>query len=171
MNRHSIITAVSIIVIAVVFAHAGWNIFAVSQLEYRWDGPGNFSFFALSNNGKMEFCNPMPYWTSFQKFEIATFYDSRHLGSFVVAPLTVDPYSSTIHKGTFTTDEFLAAQHVFMTLDFEFDGGDIRLDPNKMIVVVHAETPIMGVIPYSSSTTMSGFEFDGIMNTENLSCS
>jgi hypothetical protein len=57
-----------------------------------------------------------------------------------------------------------------MTLDFEFDGGDIRLDPNKLIILIQTDTPIIGIIPYSTITQMSGFDFDKIMNSENLSC-
>ena len=57
-----------------------------------------------------------------------------------------------------------------MTLDFEFDGGDIRLDPNKLIIVLRADMPIMGVIPYSTTSQISGFDFDQLMNSENLTC-
>ena len=57
-----------------------------------------------------------------------------------------------------------------MTMDFEFDGGDIRIDPNKLIVVVHANMPILGIIPYSTSTQISGFDFDRMMNAEDLTC-
>lgn len=170
MNKYSIITAIAIAVIVLPFLHSGLSILGTQQLEYRWNGPGFFSFFAMSNSGEMEFCNAMPFWTSFQKFEVATFYDSQHLGSYVVQPLTINPFSSAVKEGAFTSQEIAAAQHNFMTLDFEFDGGDIRLDPNKFIVLIRTDTPIIGIIPYSSTTQMTGFDFDQIMNTEDLSC-
>ncbi|HEY5735555.1 MAG TPA: thr operon leader peptide [Nitrosopumilus sp.] len=170
MNKHSIITIIAIIIIVIPFVHSGLSIVGNQQLEYRWDNPGQFSFFTMSNSGEIEFCNTIPFWTSFQKFEIATFYDTRHLGSFVVNPTTINPLSSTVQGGTFSSDEITKTQHNFMTLDFEFDGGDIRLDPNKFIIVIRADTPIIGIIPFSTTTQMTGFDFDRVMNSEDLTC-
>jgi len=170
MNKHSIITAIAIIIIVIPFAYSGLSIVGVQQLEYRWDSPGEFTFFAMLNQGEMEFCNTMPFWTSFQKFEISTFYQSEHLGSFVVQPLTINPWSSTVQEGIFSTEEMSAAQHIFMTFDFMFNGGNIRLDPNQFIILITTDIPILGVIPYSSTTQILGFDFDKMMNAEDLSC-
>ncbi|QLH07300.1 thr operon leader peptide [Nitrosopumilus ureiphilus] len=170
MNKHSIITGIAIIVIVIPFAVSGLNIIGAQTLEYRWSSPGEFSFFTMSNHGEVEFCNTIPFWTSFQKFEAITFYDSKHIGSFAVNPLTINPLSSQVQEGIFSSEEIAATQHIFMTLDFEFDGGDIRLDPNKFTVLIQTDTPIIGIIPYSTTTQISGFDFDKIMNAENLSC-
>lgn len=170
MNRYSIITTIAIIAITIPIAHSVLSILGTQQLEYRWNSPGEFSFFAMSNHGEVELCNALPFWTSFQKFEIAAFYDSKHLGSFVISPSTIAPFSSSVQEGVFSSEHIGEAQHVFMTLDFEFDGGDIRLDPNKLIVITRADTPIIGVIPYSFTNQMSGFDFDKMMNAEDLSC-
>ena len=170
MNKYSIITIVAIIVIISPFAYSGLSIIGIQQLEYRWSNLGEFSFFAMSNSGNMEFCNTIPFWTSFQKFEIGTFYGTNHLGSFVVEPLTVNPLSSTVQKGVFSSEEIAAAQHNFMTLDFEFDGGDIRLDPNQFVVVIEVDAPIIGIIPYTVTNQISGFDFDKIMSAEDLTC-
>ena len=170
MNKYSTITGIAIIIIVVPFVVSGVNIIGAQALEYRWNSPGEFNFFTMSNHGDMEFCNTIPFWTSFQKFEIAAFYDSKHVGSFVVNPLTINPVSSQIQEGIFSSEEIVAVQHMFMTLDFEFDGGDIRLDPNKFIIMIQTDTPIIGVIPYSTTTQVTGFDFDKIMNAENLVC-
>ena len=170
MNKHSIITAIAIVIIIIPFAYSGLSIVGVQQLEYRWDNPGEFTFFTMLNQGEMEFCNTIPFWITFQKFEIAAFYQSEHLGSFVVQPLTINPWSSTVQEGTFSSEEISAAHHIFMTFDFEFNGGTIRLDPNQFMILITADTPILGIIPYSSTTQMSGFEFDKMMNAEDLSC-
>jgi hypothetical protein len=170
LNKYSVITAIAIIVIIIPFAHSGLSIVGIQQLEYRWSSPGDFSFFTMSNSGNIEFCNTMPFWTSFQSFEVATYYDTTHLGSFVVNPTTINPLSSTVQAGIFSSDEITAAQHNFMTLDFEFDGGDIRLDPNKFMVVTNANTPIIGMIPFTSTNQITGFDFDILMNSEDLSC-
>jgi len=170
MNKHSIIIAIAIVIIVIPFAYSGLNISGAQQLEYRWDNPGEFTFFTMLNQGEMEFCNTMPFWTSFQKFEIATFYQSKHLGSFVVQPLTINPFSSTVQEGIFSTEERSESQHIFMTFDFMFNGGNIRLDPNQFIIVISTDTPILGIIPYSSTTQILGFEFDKMMNAEDLSC-
>lgn len=170
MNKHSIITAIAITIIVIPFAYSGLSIVGMQQLDYRWDSPGDFNFFTMSNSGKIEFCNTMPFWISFQSFEVATFYDAKHLGSFVVNPTTINPLSSTVQEGIFSSEELAAAQHNFMTLDFEFDGGDIRLDPNKFMIVISADMPIIGIIPYTSTNQITGFDFDIMMNSENLSC-
>ena len=170
MNKHSIITIIAIIVIVIPFAHSGLSIVGVQQLEYRWDSPGEFTFFTMLNQGEIEFCNAMPFWTSFQKFEIASFYQSEQLGSFTVQPLTINPYSSVVEEGIFSSEEISEAQHIFMTFDFMFNGGNIRLDPNQFIILITTHTPILGIIPYSSTTQISGFEFDKMMNAEDLLC-
>ncbi len=170
MNKHSIITIIAIIVIVTPFAYSGLSIVGVQQLEYRWDNPGEFTFFTMLNQGEMEFCNAIPFWITFQKFEISTFYQSDILGSFVVQPLTINPYSSVVQEGIFSSEEISESQHIFMTFDFMFNGGNIRLDPSQFVILITADTPILGIIPYSSTTQMSGFEFDKMMNAEDLSC-
>jgi len=170
MNKHSIITAIAIVIIVVPFAYSGLSILGAQQLEYRWDNPGEFTFFTMLNQGEMEFCNTMPFWTSFQKFEIEAFYQSKHLGSFVVQPLTINPWSSVVQEGIFSTEERSESQHIFMTFDFMFNGGNIRLDPNQFMIIISTDTPILGIIPYSSTTQILGFDFDKMMNVEDLSC-
>ncbi len=64
----------------------------------------------------------------------------------------VNPFSSAVQEGSFSSDEIAAAQHILMTFDFEFNGGNVRLDPNQFIVVIRADTHILGIIPYSSTT-------------------
>ncbi len=98
MNKHSIITAIAIVIIIIPFAYSGLSIVGAQQLEYRWDNPGEFTFFTMLNQGEMEFCNTIPFWITFQKFEISTFYQSIHLGSFIVEPLTINPYSSVVKE-------------------------------------------------------------------------
>ena len=171
MNKHSVITAAAIVVIVVPFALSGLNILGAQQLEYRWSQPGEFSFFALSNDGEMEFCNTVPFWTNYQKFDILPFYADDLMGEYTVENLALDPASSEVRHGTFRSDKFTAAQHIFMTFDFEFNGGAIRLDPNQFAVLVRTSTPILGLVPYSTVTSISGFEFDQSMNRETLSCS
>ena len=170
MNKHAIITGVAIAVIVVPFAYSAMSIIGVQQMEYRWNGPGMFSFFAMSNHGELEFCNTMPFWISFQSMEVGSYYGTEHMGSFFVKPLTIDPIASAVQEGTFKSDQLAAVQHNFMTLDFEFDGGDIRLDPNQFIIVIKTDTPILGLIPYSSTTQITGFDFDQMMNVEDLTC-
>ena len=170
MNKYSTVTLIAIIIIIIPFAYSGLNIIGANQLEYKWSGSEEFSFFAMSNNGNMEFCNTMPFPTSFEKFQITTFYDAKNIGMYEIISTAIEPQSSIIKKGSFTTEEFQSTQHMFMTLDYEFGGGAIRVDPNKFIVLVTIQTPIMGIIPYSNTVQMSGFELDQIMKNKELSC-
>jgi hypothetical protein len=170
MNKHTVITLIAIIVIIIPIVHSGLSIAGAQQVEYRWDSPGQFSYFTMLNNGKMEFCNTLPFWITFQNFQVSAFYQNEILGSYNVQPMTIDPFSSTVREGVFTSEEMEEAQHILMTFDFEFNGGNVRLDPNQFIIIVNTNTPILGIIPYSTTMQMSGFEFDQIMNTEDLSC-
>ena len=170
MNKYSIITVISIIIIVIPFAYSGLNIIGVNQLEYKWSGSEEFSFFAMSNSGDIEFCNPIPFPTNFQKFQIISFYDAKNIGIYQIESTVIEPQSSIVKKGDFVTEEFQSTQHMFMTLDYEFDGGAIRVDPNKFIVLVSIQTPIAGVIPYSHTIQISGFELDQTMKNQELSC-
>ena len=118
----------------------------------------------------MEFCNTLPYWVSFKKFEINTFYDLENKGTFTIQPLTINPLSHVTQNGIFHSEGLNEAQYLFMQLDFEFSGEPIRLDPNKMQIQVNIDTPIIGVIPYSTSIQYSGFDFNNIMNDKNFDC-
>jgi len=170
MNKYSAITFVAIIIIIIPFAYSGLNIIGANQLEYNWNSGDEFSFFEMSNNGEIEFCNPMPFPTSFQEFKIISFYDAKNIGEFKINSSMIESQSSSIQAGSFSTEEFQSTQHMFMTLDYEFNGGAVRIDPNKFIVLVTIQTPIMGIIPYSNTVQMSGFELDQIMKNKELSC-
>jgi len=170
MNKHSIITITAIVVIVITFTYSGLNIVGAQQLEYKWDNPGEFNFFQLSNSGEIEFCNATPFLTSFQKFEITTFYQGKYLGSFVTNPFTINPYSSVIQEGVFTSDAIAEAQRNFLTLDFMFNGEKERMITNEFIIQIQIDTPIIGIIPYSSTMEILGSDFDKIMNAENLTC-
>ena len=170
MNKYSVITFIAIVIIIIPFAYSGLNIIGANQLEYKWNGTEEFSFFAMSNSGDVEFCNPMPFPTSFQKFQIISFYDARNIGTYQIELTSIEPQSSIVKKGNFSTEEFQSTQHMFMTLDYEFNGGAVRVDPNKFIVLVTVQTPIMGIIPYSHTMQISGFELDQTMKNQELSC-
>ena len=170
MNRHTAMTVAAAIVIAAPFAYWSMSVAGVQQMEYRWSGPGMFSFFALSNHGEMEFCNAAPLWMGFEKLEVAAFFEERHLGTFVTGPVTAGPLESSVAEGAFASETISESQHIFMTMDFEFDGGDIRLDPNRFTVITRAHTPVMGVIPHYTEVQMNGFDFDQMMNAHDLVC-
>ena len=142
MNKYSAITFVAIIIIIIPFAYSGLNIIGANQLEYNWNSGDEFSFFEMSNNGEIEFCNPMPFPTIFQEFKIISFYDAKNIGEFKINSSMIESQSSSIQAGSFSTEEFQSTQHMFMTLDYEFNGGAVRIDPNKFIVLVTIETPI-----------------------------
>jgi hypothetical protein len=91
-------------------------------------------------------------------------------GTFTIQPITINPLSNAIQNGVFHSEGLNEAQYLFMQLDYEFNGGEIRLDPNKMYIVVSIDTPIIGVIPHYTTMQYSGFDFNKIMNGENFNC-
>ncbi|KEQ56902.1 hypothetical protein AAA799E16_01724 [Marine Group I thaumarchaeote SCGC AAA799-E16] len=170
MNKYSVITGIAIIVIVTPFVFSIMNIAGSQQLEYRWHSPGTFSFFTMLNDGETEFCNTLPFWMTFEKFEVSVFYTEKYLGSYVVKPLTLNPLSSSVQEGIFSSEDIEETQHIFMNFDFSFDSGEMRMDANKFVVGVQTDTPVLGIIPYSSTTHMSAFEFDEKMNAQDLTC-
>lgn len=170
MNKYTKISVIAIILIIIPFAYSFLNIYGAQQLQYKWNDENQFSYFELSNNGSVEFCNTMPFWMSFKKFEIVSFYDFKNIGTFTVQPLTINPSSHGSQEGIFRSEAFTEAQYVFMNLDFEFNGGEIRIDPNKLYMLVNIDTPIIGVIPYTTTIQYSGFDLFNIMNGKNYQC-
>jgi hypothetical protein len=170
MNKHTVITIIAIIVIVAPIAYSGLSVIGGQQLEYRWDNPGKFTFFTMLNQGEIEFCNTIPFWISIQKFEIESFYQSDSLGTFTVQPIGIEPFDSTVKAGIFKSEGMSEAQHIFMTFDFMFNGGNIRLHPNQFIIAISVDTPILGLIPHTTTTQISGFDFDKLMNAEDLTC-
>ena len=62
------------------------------------------------------------------------------------------------------------SQRLFLIMDFQFDGGDNRIDARQLFVLVNIDTPIIGVIPYTVEVQYSGFDFDQLMNQESSNC-
>jgi hypothetical protein len=167
LNKYSIITGAAIAVIVIPFLFSALNIVAVDSLNYRWAGDEEFRYFELLDvNNKVEICNASPFWVSFNKFAITAFYEETNLGTFMIDQTSLEPGSSEIKNGDFSSPEFVVAQHMFLTFDAEFDGDQIRLDPNLFNVIVEVDTPILGFIPYSVSKQMNAFFLDEIMRQE-----
>ena len=170
MNKYTAITIIAILIIISPFAYSGFNIIGAEQLQYKWNDSEEFSFFTMMNNGNIELCNPMPFSISFEKLQIGSFYNAKNIGTYEIMSTTIEPQSSIVAKGDFFTEEYQSTQRMFLTLDYEFNGGEIRVDPNKFIVIVSIHTPIAGIIPYSDDLQISGFELDQIMKNQELSC-
>ena len=166
MNRYSIITVIAIIVIITPLLYGVWGIFSVEQLQLRAPN-SEFRFFELSNYKQMEICNSMPFFVSFNGLKIATYYANDHKGSFEIGPTTVYPNTSKVLDGDFSSEVFSESQYIFMHMDWEFYGdGVVRLDPSKMVVVTSYETKVIGIIPYQTTITQSGFDFTSMMNKD-----
>ena len=169
MNKYSVITAIAIIVIIIPIFYGVWNIYSVEQLQL---GTPNveFSYFEMSNYEKIQICNPAPFFVSFNGLTIATYYTQDLKGIFEIGPTTIDPNTVEVLGLDFSSENFAESQYLFMHMDGQFDGEiPVRLDPNQMIVVTTFETKIIGVIPYQSIITQSGFDFTKMMN-EKSSC-
>ena len=171
MNRYSVVTVVAIIVIVSPFAVSAINVVGVQQTDYRWNSAETFSFFKLSTGGELEFCNRLPFFVNFQNFDVTMYYKEKELGTYSTGPLALDPYSSSVRDGVFRSSDRTAAHNIFMTFDFGVAGGEaMRINPADFIVETKADTPIIGLIPYSTTTSMGGLEFDQIMRADDPYC-
>jgi hypothetical protein len=170
MNKYTIITIIAIVGITIPFVYSGLNVYSAEKVQFRWSVPQEFNYFLMSNGGEIEFCNVTPWYANFKKFQVDIVYDSENKGIFVAEPVKIQSYSASKQAGIFSSTELNLAQYLLMQLDFQFDGGDARVDPKKMTVIVNIDTPIIGIIPYSTTTTYSGLDFDKIMKGENFNC-
>ena len=166
MNKYSIITIVSIIVIISPIVYSLWGIYSVEQLQLRTPND-EFSYFEMSNYETMEMCNPLPFFVSFNSLRIDSYYTNDLKGVFEMGSTTINPHISELVDIQFTSENFAESQYLFMHMDGQFGGElPIRLDPSKMIMVTNFETRIIGIIPYQTTITQSGFEFTQMMNED-----
>ena len=169
MNKHSIITAIAIIVIIIPVLYGVWGIYSVEQIELRTANE-EFSYFEMASREEIRMCNPMPFFVSFNGMKIEAFYTEDVKGIFEAGPTTIEPSTSKISELNFSSDSFSESQYLFMHMDGQFGGEiPIRLDPNKMVITTTFETRIIGVIPYQTIITQSAFDFTNMMN-EKSSC-
>ena len=163
MNKHTMITIIATVTIIVPFVYSAMNIYAAEQLKYNWNKPEDFAFFDVLNGGNIQLCNTVPYYANFKNLQITIIYDEKSRGEFSINDIGIDGLQSKIMKGKFHSDDFLESQHLFMTMDFQFNGGDMRVDSSKLFVIVSIDTPIIGIIPYTTTNQYSGIEFDQLM--------
>jgi hypothetical protein len=168
MNKYSVITAIAIIVIIIPILYGVWGIYSVEKLQIGTPD-SKFSYFDMSNYEKIEICNPLPFFVSFNGLKIEFYYQNDIKGVFEIGPTTISPNTSEILDVDFSSENFAEAQYLFMHMDGQF-GGELpmRLDPSKMVMVTSFETRIIGVIPYQNTFTQSGFDFTNMMNEESL---
>ena len=169
-DKHTIITGIAAAAIAIVVLYGVASAYGAGQLEYRWAGPGEFSLFAMSNHGAVEFCNTVPFWIEVQSYDITPHLDGNKLGTFSLPPIQLGPGSSATYTGTFRSDEIVSSQHVFMGADFGLDGGESGVDPSRFAIIVQAQTSIIGFIPYTTTAQLGLEDFVGMMGASNLSC-
>ena len=170
MNKHTAITIIAILVIVIPFGYSGLNILAAEQIQFKWNDDKPFSYFEMSNNGEIQICNSFPITTNINQFQIATYYEGASKGTFTIPSSNIESGSNILH-GSYAAEEFPAAQFTLMQIDAQFNGAaPVRLDPTQIAVVVSIDTPILGLIPYTTSIQYDGFEFYNVMNNEEFSC-
>lgn len=166
MNKYSMITLIAIIIIAIPVLYGLWVIYAVEQIQLGTEKT-EFSFFEMASYEKIEMCNPLPFFVSFNELRIETYFTGDLKGVFNIGPTTLGPNSLQVLDADFSSESFSEAQYLFMHMDGQFDGElPIRLDPNQMEIITIFETKIIGIIPYHNTITQSGFDFTQMMNED-----
>ena len=168
MDKYSIITTIAIIVIIIPILYGVWGIYSVEKLQIGTPD-SKFSYFDMSNYEKIEICNPLPFFVSFNGLKIEFYYQNDIKGVFEIGPTTISPNTSEILDVDFSSENFSEAQYLFMHMDGQFGNEiPIRLDPNKMVMITNFETKMIGMIPFQNTITQSGFDFTNMMNEDSL---
>ena len=160
MDKHTTIVIIASIVIAIPFVYSGWNIYAADQLQITGTDEGQFRFFDMINSGSIEVCNSMPFFVNYQKYSINIFFNEANKGTYSTSPLNLDPLSSEIVNGTFSSETFSEAQYLALHFDGMFSGSaPERIDPRQLKIITQVEVPIIGIIPYTITKQYSGLFF------------
>jgi len=168
MDRHAIIVIIASFVIAAPSVFAGWNIYAVEQIQLVGFEQEQFSYFDIINDGGISICNPLPFYVTFNKIDVTMMLDQTSKGTFSIQNVVLPPSDVTDFEGIFRSENFQEAQYLALHFDGMFGSGlPVRIDPSKFAVVTETHVPIMGMIPYSVTKQYSGWDFWNMMNTEN----
>lgn len=165
MNKHTAIVIIASFIIAGPFVFAAWNIYAVQQVQFVGTEEKRFSYFNMINDGEINVCNPNPFYVVFEKMDIIMIFEQRDKGLLSIQGTTLPPSSITTLEGKFTSETFQEVQYLSMQFDVMFGGSaPVRIDPSKFAIATETHTPIMGIIPYSTTQQYSGLDFWNMIN-------
>jgi hypothetical protein len=171
MDKHSLIVVIASIVILETIGYSIWNIYATGELQLGVDGETFRYNKAMTNENKFSMCNPLPLPVSFNQFHITVFFEGKVQAVFNIDGTTIQPKSSIVLDSEFITEEYEESQYLLMHFDHTFEGNTIRIDPKKMTVGTQFQTPILGIIPFSTTNQYTSFDFWNMLNEkENLEC-
>lgn len=167
MNKHTAIVIGASIIIAGVVGFGLWSVFAVGQIQFKVANQDNFRFFGLINEKKISFCNPTPFYSTFNNFKIQITFEGREIGELVFPGAVLEPNSETIREGQLTTTVFEEVQYLSMHFDgMLLDAIPERIDHRKMVINTESQVQIIGIIPVSVSEQYSAVEFWQMMNSD-----
>lgn len=165
MNKYTIITIISIIVIASTIGYGFLNSYFADNLQFKWAGIDDFNLFSLVYGGTFHTCNTSEFPVSFKKYSIEVINDKNSLGTFVLDGDTIPPRTSKILNGKFNAESQTLAGVTSLLIDTELKGTDVlRLDAKKVFIITNIQTDILGFIPHSVSKQYSGYDFFELMN-------
>ena len=162
VDKYTIITIAAIIVIVVPFAYSGMNIFAAQNMDFSWTEE-EFRYFELTNNKDILVCNRTPIPVNVEQIRFSIFFENNERGEYYTSPLTLEP-GENIVEGKFRSQTFAAHQYFLMEIDSQLTGGsEIRHDLRRLVIVAGIDTPIIGIIPYSTIQQYDALEFFDMM--------
>ena len=165
MNKHTVITIAASIIIVGVVGFSFLNAFASKQIEVRGIEPGYFSFFDLTNNEIILACNPSSIPMNIKNISISLEYNDENIGAVNFPDVNLEPNSVSQIQGYLQTDEFKQMQYLTLHFDGMYDGVvPARIHLDGILVKVTTSTPILGVIPYSSTQEFPILSFWEYMN-------
>ncbi len=148
-----------------MLAHSGLNAAAAHGVQLRSSEEGLFSLFEISNERPVLACSAHPLPFDMRGIRITAVYEGDRKGTYSVPASALPPSRPLVLEGDFRSDSYVESQYMFLHMDAQFAGSaPVRLDPGKMFVEVEVETAIIGVVPYSTTTTHLASDFYDIMN-------
>jgi len=162
-DKYTVITIAAIITIIAPLAYSGLNILAAQNIKFGWADEENFSLFEFSNNGDILVCNSSPLPLYFKEIRFAMFFEGNERGEYVIAPSSLDSGENVVN-GVFRSQHFAGSQYFLMEIDSEITGGSqIRHDLRQFVVQVQIDTPILGLVPYTTTHQYDIKEFVDMM--------
>lgn len=169
MNRHTIITMMSLAVIVGSLAYSTAGMLAAEDLQIRWNQKSGFDFLTMLNGGIVHMCNPSFMQVGFNGINIIVSHQDEEMGRFIIDGYLIKPNTSTEIAGVGKMDR-VAGRIFFGYIDTEISGKDIaRFNDENISIRVETETTVLGFIPVMVEKVYPAQEFQDMMNDKSNS--
>lgn len=155
--------------VAIFIALLAASSYANASLQYRSRGAQGFNFSDSTTDVAMDVCNPTSFPAGFDRLEFVAFYEDSEFADMEFEDAAVAANSQAVVDGTLDVDGRAALAAVFQAFADSLNGKDV--DQDDFRIKMTSESRLLGFVPATQSTEMSGDEFSDMMDGNSFDCS